>query len=94
MLAKTSSSGKEKRTYPSKEAATAAAKADTAEMKRKAHRLSLQMKGRADLMAEGRLALSGFRPGLNQTWLVSQVVHTVSPDGGWSAAVEAELAKT
>ncbi|WP_420023779.1 phage late control D family protein [Cereibacter azotoformans] len=75
--------------YPSEAAARQAAEAEAARGKRKAVTLSLQLPGRADLMAEGRVLLAGFRDGVNGEWLITRVVHSLG-SGGWSSTVEAE----
>ncbi|AZB68227.1 phage late control D family protein [Cereibacter sphaeroides] len=75
--------------YPNEAAARQAAEAEAARGKRKAVTLTLQLPGRADLMAEGRVALAGFRQGVDGVWLITRVQHSVS-SAGWSSIVEAE----
>lgn len=78
-----------KRIYPTEAAARQAAQAEAARGARAVRVLSLTLPGRADLMAEGRLDLSGFREGVNGQWLIASVTHNMGPQG-WSASVEAE----
>ncbi|WP_314190274.1 contractile injection system protein, VgrG/Pvc8 family [Paracoccus yeei] len=78
-----------KQIYPSEAAARAAAEAEARRGQRAARTLQVQMPGRADLMAEGRLLLTDFRPGVAGEWLIRQVTHTLDANG-WAAAVEAE----
>lgn len=91
ILSGKSSTTKVKRTYASRAAAETAAKAAAGESQRKSHQLSLRLPGRADLMAEGRVLMQGFRPGVDREWLIRQVTHRVEPGSGWSCSVEAEL---
>lgn len=44
------------------------------------------------IAAESKLTLSGFRPGINGDWVVTQVNHEIS-DSGYSTRVEAETPK-
>ena len=78
-----------KRIFPSERAARAAAEAEAKRSKRGAMTVRLSLPGRADLMAEGKVRLSGFRPGVSGEWLVTSVTHSLGSDG-WSASVEAE----
>ncbi|MCV2448531.1 hypothetical protein [Paracoccus sp. DMF] len=78
-----------KQIYPTEAAARAAAEAEANRAKRGATTVRLKLPGRADLMAEGRVRLTGFRPGAAGEWLVTSVSHSLD-DGGWSASVEAE----
>lgn len=75
--------------YPTEAAARAAAEAEANRSRRGATALRLTLPGRADLMAEGKLRLSRFRPGVSGDWLVTSVSHSLD-EGGWSASVEAE----
>ena len=78
-----------KRIYPTEAAARQAAQAEASRGARAARVLSLQLPGRADLMAEGRVSLSGFRDGVNGEWLITSVTHSMGTQG-WSSSVEAE----
>ncbi|MTH78763.1 phage late control D family protein [Paracoccus aestuariivivens] len=75
--------------YPSEAAARAAADAEAKRGQRAARTIQMQLPGRADLIAEGRLMLAGFRTGVAGEWLITRVVHTLGSDG-WVSAIEAE----
>lgn len=76
--------------YPTEDAARAAAEAEARRSQRGATTVRLTLPGRADLMAEGRVRLTGFRPGVAGEWLVTSVSHSLD-DGGWSSSVECEV---
>ncbi|MFG6082338.1 phage late control D family protein [Paracoccus litorisediminis] len=78
-----------KKIYPTEAAARTAAAAEARRGQRGARTLRLQVPGRADLMAEGRVALAGFREGVAGEWLISEVSHTFSTDG-WQSNISAE----
>lgn len=78
-----------KKVFPSEAAARAAAEAEARRGQRGARTLSVEMPGRAELMAEGKLSLAGFKVGVDGEWLVSRVVHQMGA-GGWRAMIEAE----
>jgi len=69
--------------------ATAAARAELNRGARGEQTLKLTLPGRTDLMAEGRLALSGFRAGADGQWLITQVDHRVDSTG-YQCTVQAE----
>lgn len=69
--------------------ARAAAQAEYGRRARRRATLSLSMPGRADVMAEGRLDLVGFRPGADGTWIVTRTEHGLD-DGGYRTDIEAE----
>lgn len=78
-----------RRTQPTRAAAERAAQAELDRSRRAERQLSVSMPGRADLIAEGRLVLSGFRPGINGEWLITTVRHQL--DGaGYRCSVECE----
>lgn len=74
---------------PNQQAAERVAKAEVARSRRAERQMSITLPGRADLMAEGRLVLSGFRPGVNGEWLITKVRHQLNT-GGYSCSVECE----
>lgn len=76
--------------FPTLESAKAAADAEYSRSKRAGNQLSLTLPGNPDLVAEGRVSLSGFRPGVNGTWLVSKVQHQIDKSGGYRCSVTAE----
>lgn len=75
--------------YPSEATARQAAEAEAARGKRAAKTLSVQLPGRADLMAEGRLSLQSFRSGVAGEWLIKSVTHSLTA-AGWTSTVDAE----
>lgn len=52
--------------------------------------LDLTLPGRPDLIAEGKVALTGFRPGVDGLWLVTRVEHALS-GAGYTCSVTAEV---
>lgn len=75
--------------YPDQESAQAAANAEYQRSLRAGTQLSITLPGNPDLIAEGRVALTGFRPGVDGEWLVTRVVHSIDA-GGYRCAVTAE----
>ncbi|MBL4929315.1 phage late control D family protein [Fuscibacter oryzae] len=90
LLAQVTTTRKVQTTYTSKETATAAADAAAKEAYRKSQQMDVDLPGRADLMAEGRLILSGFRPGVDREWLIAEVQHQMDSQG-WRTRVQCEL---
>lgn len=78
--------------FPDEETAKEAAHGELAKRERRKNKLSLDMPGVPTLVAEAKLKLSGFRPGIPTDWLITRVAHHFQP-GGYSCAVEAELPK-
>lgn len=78
-----------RRVFPTREAAEAAAKAEADKASRASRQLTLNLPGRTDLIAEGRVVLAGFRPGVNGSWLIKTVQHQVD-SGGYRCSVTAE----
>lgn len=92
----TSSSGdtgqtyKLRRTYPDQAQAEQAAKAKREAFERGLATISVTLPGRPELAAEGSVVLSGFRQGLNATWAIKKVEHTL--DGqGYVSSIEGEV---
>jgi phage protein D len=79
--------------YPDKAAAEKAAQAELDRRGRTKNKFTCTMPGNPDLAAEAKLKLSGFHPDLTTDWLVTRVVHDISPTGGYTCEVEAELPK-
>lgn len=75
--------------YPTKEAAQAAAQAEYDKRKRGEETFSGTLPGDTNLMAEGRLVLSGFGEGPDGEWLLKKVEHDLG-DGGYTCRIEAE----
>lgn len=76
--------------YPDAATATAAARSELNRGARGEQTLRLTLPGRTDLMAEGRMALAGFREGADGEWLITQVEHSLD-SGGYRCSVQAEL---
>lgn len=79
-----------RRTYPNEAAAKRAAQTEVQRSYRQSRSLTINLPGRTDLMAEGRLNLVGFRPGVAGEWLVTSVVHHMDSNG-YRCSVTAEL---
>lgn len=75
---------------PTKAAAAAKAKAKAEDRYRKSQQVSVTLPGWADLTAEGRLVISGFRREADREWLIASVTHQLD-GGGWRTTVQAEL---
>lgn len=75
--------------YPDQASARAAALAELARRERGQEQLSLELGGRADLQAEGIVALDGFRDGVGGDWLAMRVEHELS-SRGYTCRIEAE----
>ena len=76
--------------YPDETAARSAARAELRRGQRGEQNLDLTLPGDTALMAEGRLALSGFREGADGEWLITEVQHRLDT-GGFSSQVKGEL---
>ena len=76
-------------TLPDEESARAAAEAELERAARQGAKVSVTLPGRADLMAEGKLLLVGFREGVAGEWTIESVTHRLDT-GGYSCTVEAE----
>lgn len=76
--------------YPSSEAATRAARGRFKQFTRGTSALSLTLAaGRTDIVAESPLQVSGVRTGINGTWSVTRVTHTLGAN--LTTALEAEV---
>lgn len=76
--------------FPTREAAQAAANAEFRRAKRAGTQVQVDLPGDPDLVAEARLVLAGFRPGVNGEWLITRVRHQLG-GGGYRCSVTAEL---
>lgn len=76
--------------YKDRDSAEAAAQADMRKRAREDRKLELTLVGRADVIAETTLNLSGFREGVNGLWLVARAEHIIDT-GGYQLSVSAEL---
>lgn len=73
--------------YPDAEAAKAAARSQLAALNRGTASGRLQMQGRADIGADKRVQLQGFKAGIDGDYLVESVTHTFGQQG-WVMDVE------
>jgi hypothetical protein len=76
--------------YPDEASARAAARSELRRGERGEQSLDLTLPGNTELMAEGRLMLSGFREGADGEWLIAEVSHRLD-DGGFVSQVKGEL---
>lgn len=78
--------------FPTADAATRAAQAELDKRKRQQNRFSGSLPGRTDLVAEGKLVLTGFgTDDVDGEWIVKRVEHELDAAGGYRCQVEAEL---
>lgn len=77
--------------YPDQASAQAAAQAHLDKNKRKQQKLSLTTPGVTNIISDCNLVLTGFRDPINGTWLITKVDHGLTPKGGYSCSIEAEL---
>jgi phage protein D len=78
--------------YASEAEARRAANAEADRLKRGTGTLTLDIVGNARVAAEGRLTTVGFRPGVNGTWRMKSVKHTLD-SGGFKTSIETETPK-
>lgn len=71
------------------EEAKAVAKTTAKRIARITRKMSLSLPGRLDIVAGGKVTLTGFREGVNGEWLVKSVRHRID-SSGWSMSVEGE----
>jgi phage protein D len=69
--------------------AKAQAKTMTKRIARASRQIELALPGRLDIVAGGKVQLSGFREGVSGEWLVKTVRHRID-SGGWSMQVTGE----
>lgn len=80
------------RRYPDRDAAVTAAKARLAAFARGKATIRLTCPGDTRLMAEGKLALTGIRDGVDGEWSMTRVSHRLDA-GGYACDIEAESAE-
>ncbi|MFJ3259827.1 phage late control D family protein [Pseudomonas sp. NPDC086581] len=78
--------------HPSKSAAEQAARARLAAFNRSTANVRLEMPGRTDLFAERSITVSGFKAGVDGSYLVDSVEQTFTA-AGWSTTVECNAGK-
>lgn len=75
--------------YPTQEMALAAARSELDRRERRKVTVSITLPGRTDLVAEGRVVLSGFRDGVDGEWSITRAEHSLDSNG-YTTTVEAE----
>lgn len=75
--------------YATRPAAEAAAKTTAARIARASRQIELTLPGRLDIVAGGKVQLTGIRQGVDGEWLVKTVRHRID-SGGWSMQVTGE----
>lgn len=67
--------------YPNSGLAKAAAQAKLERLTRGTQTLNITLAGRADLVAESTIYLSGFRSGIPSDWIITRAEHTLDSSG-------------
>lgn len=80
-------------TYPTKQAAGAAAAAEAADLVNQEATLTFECVGSPIIMAGGVVNITGCRPGVYTVWKAVRVEHSVSKAGGYITSCECELPK-
>lgn len=75
--------------YATAEHATKAAQTTAKRIARASRQFEINLPGRLDIVAGGKVSLSGIRDGVNGSWLVKTVRHRID-SGGWSMTVSGE----
>lgn len=75
--------------FKDQESAWAAANAKLNALKRGTATIMLTLPGRADLMAEGKITLSGLRTGVDGTFTITRATHTLD-NNGFTTRIDAE----
>lgn len=83
-----------RRVYPDEAAARRAATAERDRLQRAPTTLDLKLAlGRADIIPEARVTVSGYKPDINATtWLVTEVSHRLDKSGGYTTDIRLEAA--
>ncbi|OIQ43071.1 MAG: hypothetical protein BM560_02525 [Roseobacter sp. MedPE-SWde] len=81
-----------KRRFPNKAAAQKAADSELSRLRRAGRSLSISMKGNPDAKAEARLKPRHFRSYVDETWPITQAVHTLDSSGYLTSIVAETLA--
>ena len=76
--------------YPSQSAAEEAARSEYNRRARGEKRLSLTLPGNPAVLAEAPLTTVGFREGVDGSWTITRVEHSLDPAGGYAMTIEAE----
>lgn len=80
-----------RRTHPTEAAARDAARAEYQRRQRGESTVSVTTVGDPRLVAECKLQLTGFRPGVDGDWIVTRATHRLDPAGGYTTDLEGEL---
>ena len=75
-------------TYANKASAVNAATAKLHQFKRSSLQLSLTLIGNPNLMAEGKINVTGLRSPINGSWVIERVVHQIN-DQGFTSRIDA-----
>jgi len=78
-----------RRRFPDEASAQAAAEGEFKRAARAGQKLSFDLPGNPDLVAEGRVIVTGFRSEVDGEWLVTRVTHTLDA-GGYRCSVSCE----
>ncbi len=81
-----------KETYGNAEQAQAAAQAKLDVLIRKSADVSITLPGHPNLTCEGELILEGFRDRVDDTYVITEVKHSLNKMNGYQSHVKAELA--
>lgn len=82
-----------RKTYPDEASARRAAIAESDRLKRAPGTFDMRLAlGRPDIYAELRANVSGFKAGIDGTWLISEVTHSLDKGGGFATALKMETA--
>ena len=80
-----------RKTYPDEATAKRAATAEHDRLKRAPATLDMNLAlGRADVFPELRADVGGIKAGIDGTWLISEVTHSLDKGGGFSTALKME----
>jgi phage protein D len=74
--------------YPNSGLAKAAAEAKLERLTRGTQTLNITLAGRPELVAESKIYLSGFRPGIPSDWVITRAEHTLD-SSGYTTTIEA-----
>lgn len=77
--------------FPDQAAALSAAKALLAQSARAQTQISFSLPGDPAYQAEAPLTISGFHPDIPESWVISQVEHSIDKDSGYICYIEALL---
>lgn len=77
--------------YKTSDQAKEAAATELRKRQRGKGSVTVTMPGRPDIFAEAKMALAGFRPGVDGTWLIKSVEHSFAPSSGYTTTVEGEF---